>query len=86
MFPEAERRGVAISRFAEVYSLAIQRFKDNPYTPVLIREAVLSKIVTEADEVLAILAKLNQGELVKQQATTIRNAVYVKPRGGATFT
>ena len=80
-FPEAERRSVAISRFADVYSQAIKRFRDNSYTPVLIKADVLSKIITEADKVLSILAKLNQGELVKQQVTTMRNAVYVKPKG-----
>ena len=85
-FPEAERRSVGISRFAEVYSLAIQRFKDNPYTPVLIAEGVLPKIVAEADKVLTMLAKLNQGDLAKQQVNNIRNAVYVKPRHGTTYT
>ena len=31
-FPEPERRSVAISRFAEVYTLAIQRIKSNPHS------------------------------------------------------
>ena len=85
-FPEAERRSVAISRFAEVYSLAIQRFKDNPYTAALIKPEVLSKVTAEANTLLTMLAKLNQGQLVKQQVTTMKNAVYVKPREATTYT
>ena len=84
-FPEAERRSVAISRFAEVYTSAILRFKDNPYTPVLIKDTVLCQILAEAEKVLSMLAPLNQAELVKQQVTTIRNAVYVKPRGATAY-
>ena len=44
-FEEPERRGVAISRFAEVYTLAINRLKQNSHTQTLLKPEVYSNIV-----------------------------------------
>ena len=85
-FPEPERHSVAISRFAEVYTLAIQRLKTNQYTRTPLKESVYEKIMPEADNVLAFLSKLNQAELAQRQVKTIRNAIYAKPGTGTTTT
>ena len=78
-FPEPERRGVAISRFAEVYTLVIKRFTGSPYSKVMIKEEAYQQITEEADRVLLLLSKLNHAYMAQRQVKTIRNAVYVKP-------
>ena len=58
-FPEAERRSVAISRFAEAYTVAIQRFRSNKFSQMLIKDAAYEAIETESQQVLVMLATLN---------------------------
>ena len=83
-FPEAERRAVAISRFAEVYTVAINRFRQNKFSQMLIKESAYDRIITESEKVLGMLSKLNQAEQAKRQLNTIKNATYAKAGTGMT--
>ena len=80
---EPERRAVALSRFAQVYCEAIRRFKDNQYTRALLKDNVYEKIIKEADVMLELLTKFNQGELAQRQLSGMRSVAYAKAVAGA---
>jgi len=71
-FEEPDRHSVAISRFAEVYIKALNRFRDNKFSKLIIKEAVFLKIIEEANSVAVMLAKLNQAGQVQGQMTSIK--------------
>ena len=84
-FDEAERHSVAISRFAEVYGIAIRRFKENKFSQMLFKEVPYKKLMEEAYQVLTMLAKLNQADQAKRSLNTIKNATYAKAGSGTTY-
>ena len=75
---EPERRAVAISRFAQVYSEAIQRFKDNQYSKSLLKETVYEQVIEQADAMLELLSKFNQAELAQRQLSGMRSVAYAR--------
>ena len=83
---DPERRAVGLSRFAQVYSEAIKRFKENKYSRNLLKETVYDEIVEEADTLLDLLAKFNQSELAQRQMSGIRSVAYARATGGTRLT
>ena len=79
---EPERRAVALSRFAQVYCEAIQRFKSNQYSQALLKETVYEKIIKEADMLLELLTKFNLQEFAQRQVSGMRSVAYAKAAVG----
>ena len=77
-FEEPDRHNVAISRFAEVYIKALDRFRNNKFSNLIIKEAIYKKIIEEADQVSQMLSKLNQAGHVQGAMTSIKNATYAQ--------
>ena len=65
-FPEAARHSVAISRFVEVYTVAIDRFRQNNFSEMLMKDTAYKVIASESEQVLVMLAKLNPAEQAKR--------------------
>ena len=55
---DPQRRAVGISRFAEVYSLALRRVIEGNHSAALFKESVIEQVKEEADQLLATLDKL----------------------------
>ena len=85
-FEEPDRHSVAISRFAEVYTKARNRFRENKFSKLIVKEPVYDKIMGEADNVVKMLSKLNQAGQVQGPMTSIKKKRHVRSsRDGRAF-
>ena len=80
-FDEAERRVVGISRMAEVYLHAIERFESSPYTSVLFKDDILGKVKTEIAALKPHLSTLNTKAAIQREAQSVRHLAYLRARG-----
>ena len=81
-FDEAERRVVGISRMAEVYLHAVERFESRPYTAVLFKDEIVTKVKVEITQLKPHLSTLNTKAAIQLEAQSVRHLAYLRARGG----
>ena len=75
-FPEADRRGVALSRLSQVMMAAIERIRDCQALRDVIKDEVLSVLDEEANRLYPHFKELNKGSGTADGGGTIRSIAY----------
>ena len=79
-FEEPDRRGVGISRFAEVMSATIDRLLGSPHYAAVIKQELWVLAKAEADQLLPALRALHAGRGVADVSSlSIRSVAYQRP-------
>ncbi len=83
-FPESERQGVALSRFAEVMIATIDRFINTPHYKVVIREDLYALAKAEADRLMPAFRALYAGRGgLGEGGGSLRSLAYHRPQAPA---
>ena len=75
-FDSDERRGVALSRFAEVLLIAIQRLKNSQHTKEILKPPIYEAIMQEITSLEVHLKCLDQGRLAASSSASMRAIAY----------
>ena len=80
-FDDAARHGVALSRFAEVMSLAIERLTQTAHYQACLKDEIWRPLVAEAEDMLPAFKAIDAGRGVADASasTSIRRVAYQRP-------
>ena len=78
-FPEPDRRGVALSRLAEVMVKNIDRLRACPHLRGIVKEDALAMIDAEMDALYPHFVVLNRGNNQSLEGGSIRSIAYSQP-------